>query len=66
MAKPKIKSQTYVVNAVGEVLSYLALGVVTYADDLKGLVPDTTYLVIILVCFTYNRWRRTKTTEPVE
>jgi hypothetical protein len=66
VAKPKRKSQTYVVNATGEVLSYLALGVITYADDLKGVVPDWAYIAIILACFTYNRWRRTKTDEAIE
>lgn len=66
MAKPKIKSQTYVVNAIGEALSYLALGVITYADDLKGVIPDWAYISIILVCFTYNRIRRTVTDEAIK
>lgn len=66
MAKPKKNSQTYVINATGEILSYVALGVITYADDLKGVVPDWVYIIIILLCFTYNRWRRTKTSEAVE
>lgn len=66
VAKAKKQSQTYVVNAAGEFLSYIALGVITYADDLKGVVPDWVYIIIILICFTYNRWRRTKTTEAIE
>lgn len=66
MAKPKIKSQTYVVNSIGEILSYAALAVITYADDLKGVVPDWAYITIIIICFTYNKWRRTKTDEAVE
>lgn len=66
MAKRKKESQTYVVNMAGEILSCFALAVVTYADDLKGVVPDWAYILIILFCFTYNRWRRTKTTEAIE
>lgn len=66
MAKTKKESQTYVVNATGEILSYIALGVITYADDLKGVIPDWAYITVILICFTYNRWRRTKTSEAIE
>lgn len=65
MAKAKIESQTYVVNIIGEVLGYLALAVITYADELKGVIPEQAYIAILIASFTYNRWRRTKTSEPI-
>lgn len=65
MAKTKKESQTYVVNLLGEIIGYLSLAIITYADDLKGAVPEEVYIALIIASFTYNRWRRTKTSEPI-
>ena len=66
MAKPKRKSQTYVVNSLGEMASYLALGIITYSAELKEIIPAQVYIVILIIAFSYNKWRRFQTTEPIE
>lgn len=66
MAKPKKKSQTYIVNLIGEISGYLAIAVITYADELKGIIPEQVYIGLLIASFTYNRWRRTRTNEPIE